>query len=49
MTTTFSPKIVTDSWIEASWGNFIEATANPDYQKGKFYYYLAINFIHLFT
>lgn len=39
MTTTFSPKIVTDTWIEASWGDFIEATANPDYQKGKCYYY----------
>lgn len=39
MKTTFSPKIITDTWIEASWDEFIQATANPDYQKGKFYYY----------
>jgi Uma2 family endonuclease len=32
-------KIVTDTWSEASWQDFIQATANPDYKKAKFYYH----------
>lgn len=31
--------IITDTWVEASWQDFIQATENPDYEKGKFYYY----------
>jgi len=29
----------TDTWIAASWDAFLQAAANPDYGKGKFYYY----------
>jgi Uma2 family endonuclease len=32
-------KIITDTWVNVSWEEFIQATENPDYQKGKFYYY----------
>ena len=32
-------KIISDTWIEASWQDFIQATENPDYEKGKFYYH----------
>jgi Uma2 family endonuclease len=32
-------KIISDRWIDATWAEFIEATENPDYEKGKFYYY----------
>jgi Uma2 family endonuclease len=28
-----------DTWIEASWQDFIRVTANPDYKKAKFYYH----------
>lgn len=28
-----------DTWIEASWQDFIQTTENPAYEKGKFYYY----------
>jgi Uma2 family endonuclease len=31
--------IKSDTWIETSWQDFIQATENPDYEKGKFYYY----------
>ncbi len=32
-------KIASDTWINATWEEFIRATENPDYEKGKFYYY----------
>jgi Uma2 family endonuclease len=32
-------KIISDKWIDATWEEFIQATENPNYQKGKFYYY----------
>ncbi len=32
-------KIITDTWIDAPWEDFIQATENPEYQKAKFYYY----------
>lgn len=32
-------KIIPDTWVEAPWQDFIQATENPDYEKGKFYYY----------
>lgn len=31
--------IKSDTWTEATWEEFIQATESPDYQKGKFYYY----------
>ncbi len=31
--------IKSDTWIEASWSDFMQATKNPDYAKGNFYYY----------
>jgi hypothetical protein len=37
--TLLQTKIISDTWIEASWQDFIQATENPDYEKGKFYYY----------
>jgi Uma2 family endonuclease len=37
--TLLQTKIITDTWVEASWQDFIQATENPDYEKGKFYYY----------
>jgi Uma2 family endonuclease len=37
--TLLQTKIISDTWIDASWEEFIEATENPDYQTGKFYYY----------
>ncbi len=37
--TLLKEKIVSDKWIDSTWEEFIEATENPDYQKGKFYYY----------
>jgi Uma2 family endonuclease len=30
--------IVSDRWLDATWEEFIQATENPDYGKGKFYY-----------
>ncbi|MGL5034676.1 MAG: Uma2 family endonuclease [Microcystaceae cyanobacterium] len=36
--TSLQTKIITDTWLEASWLDFIQATENPDYEKGKFYY-----------
>ncbi len=32
-------KIIGDTWIDAPWEEFIQATENPKYQKAKFYYY----------
>ena len=37
--TLLQEKILSDKWIDATWKEFIQATENPDYQKGKFYYY----------
>ncbi|GBF81484.1 Uma2 family endonuclease [Aphanothece sacrum] len=31
-------KIKTDSWINATWSEYIQITENSDYQKAKFYY-----------
>ncbi|MGA1622432.1 MAG: Uma2 family endonuclease, partial [Synechocystis sp.] len=28
-----------DTWIAASWDDFLQATENPEYGKAKFYYY----------
>jgi len=36
---TLTTPIKSDTWIEAPWSDFIQATENPDYEKGKFYYY----------
>ncbi len=30
--------ILTDTWIKASWEDFINLTQNPDYENGTFYY-----------
>lgn len=37
--TLLQTKIISDTWVDATWEEFIQATANPDYQNGKFYYY----------
>ncbi len=37
--TLLQEKITSDIWIDATWEEFIQAGENPDYQKGKFYYY----------
>lgn len=37
--TLLQTKIITDTWVKASWQDFIQATENPDYEKAKFYYY----------
>jgi Uma2 family endonuclease len=37
--TAIQTSIKSDTWIETSWQNFIQVTENPDYEKGKFYYY----------
>ncbi|HCF26326.1 MAG TPA: hypothetical protein DEV81_03735, partial [Cyanobacteria bacterium UBA11049] len=29
----------TDTWVKASWEEFLALAENPDYEKGKFYYY----------
>lgn len=37
-----SPTIQTlesDTWVKASWEEFLALAENPDYEKGKFYYY----------
>ncbi|NEO33253.1 MAG: Uma2 family endonuclease [Symploca sp. SIO3C6] len=31
-------KIISDTWITATWDEYIQATENPDYDKAKFYY-----------
>ena len=31
--------IKSDTWTEATWEEFIQATENPDYDKAQFYYY----------
>lgn len=36
---TLTTKILSDTWIEASWQEFIQIAENPDYDKSKFYYY----------
>lgn len=37
--TLLQEKIISDTWMDAPWEEFIQATENPEYQKGKFYYY----------
>ncbi|BAQ61251.1 hypothetical protein GM3708_1657 [Geminocystis sp. NIES-3708] len=37
--TLLQTKIISDTWIDASWDEFIQLTKNLDYEKGKFYYY----------
>lgn len=37
--TLLQTKIITDTWVEASWQDFMQATENAYYTKGKFYYY----------
>jgi len=34
-----STKLLTDTWVVASWNEFIQTIENPDYQKAKGYYY----------
>jgi Uma2 family endonuclease len=36
--TLLQSKIVTDTWIKASWDEYLQAMDNPDYEKAKFYY-----------
>lgn len=31
-------KIISDTWITATWDEYIQATENPNYEKAKFYY-----------
>lgn len=35
---TLHTQLLTDTWISATWEEYIQATENPDYQKAKFYY-----------
>lgn len=37
--TLLATKIISDTWIDADWNEFIQLTENPDYKKAKFYYY----------
>lgn len=32
-------KIPSDTWINASWDEYLQITGNPDYEKAQFYYY----------
>jgi len=34
-----------NTWVKASWKEFIQAADNPKYQKHKFYYFIAVNTI----
>ena len=36
---TLATKIHSDTWIAATWDEYIQVTENPDYEKAKFYYY----------
>jgi Uma2 family endonuclease len=36
---TLQTKFLTDTWITATWDEYIQATENFDYQKAKFYYH----------
>ncbi|WP_413172682.1 hypothetical protein [Anabaena azotica] len=33
------PNIVTDTWFNVNWDEFMEIAEHPDYQQGRFYYY----------
>ncbi|MBD2566656.1 Uma2 family endonuclease [Anabaena lutea] len=33
------PNIVTDTWFNVNWDEFLEIAKHPDYQQGKFYFY----------
>ncbi len=35
---TLQTQFPTDTWIPATWEEYIQATENPRYQKAKFYY-----------
>ncbi|MBL1211237.1 Uma2 family endonuclease [Geminocystis sp. GBBB08] len=37
--TLLTTKITSDKWIDANWHEFMQLAENPDYEKGKFYYY----------
>ena len=39
MVITTEKNLVTDAWVKASWEEFLALANNPDYEKGKFYYY----------
>ena len=32
-------KLLTDTWVFATWDEYLQAIANPDYEKAKCYYY----------
>jgi len=34
----FSLTIATDTWVKATWEEFLELGENPEYEKGRFYY-----------
>ncbi len=36
---TIQTKIATDTWVTATWDEYIQAMENPDYEKAKFYYF----------
>ena len=36
---TVQTKIATDTWVNATWDEYIQAGENPDYEKAKFYYF----------
>lgn len=35
----FSSTFATDTWVKASWEEFLELADNPEYEKARFYYY----------
>ncbi|BFM38274.1 Uma2 family endonuclease [Synechocystis sp. LKSZ1] len=39
ITTEVSHRFPGETWVEASWSDFLQATEQSDYSKGKFYYY----------
>lgn len=32
-------KILTDTWLNTTWDEYVEISENPDYEKAKFYYF----------
>ena len=39
MVVTTRVNLVTDTWVKASWEEFLALANNPDYEKAKCYYY----------
>ena len=37
--TTALEKFVTDTWVKATWDQFLMLADNPDYENGRFYYH----------